>query len=89
MNELLHVYLSAWPTVWVMDTARYLVAATLMASILALFWRAGLGRRKLQSRDPVRGQRKPRALEPGAGGPPARGRRRSDPGPSGRRERAG
>lgn len=58
MNELLHVYLSAWPTVWVMDTTRYLVAATLMASILALFWRAGLGRRKLQPRDPVRGQRR-------------------------------
>jgi sterol desaturase/sphingolipid hydroxylase (fatty acid hydroxylase superfamily)/uncharacterized protein (DUF2147 family) len=58
MNELLHVYLSAWPTIWVMDTARYLVAATLMASILALFWRAGLGRRKLQARDPVRGQRR-------------------------------
>jgi len=58
MNELLHVYLSAWPTVWAMDTARYLVGATLMASILALFWRAGLGRRKLQARDPVRGQRR-------------------------------
>ncbi len=51
MNELLHVYLSAWPTVWAMDTARYLVGATLMATILALFWRAGLARRKLQSRD--------------------------------------
>ena len=37
MNELWHVYLSAWPTVWVMDTARYLVAATLMATILAVF----------------------------------------------------
>lgn len=58
MNELWHVYLSAWPTVWVMDTARYLVAATLMATILALFWRAGLARRKLQTRDPARGQRR-------------------------------
>ena len=58
MNELWHVYLSAWPTVWVMDTARYLVAATLMATILALFWRAGLARRKLQTRDPNRGQRR-------------------------------
>lgn len=58
MNELWHVYLSAWPTVWAMDTARYLVAATLMATILALFWRAGLARRKLQPRDPARGQRR-------------------------------
>lgn len=58
MNELWHVYLSAWPTVWVMDTGRYLVAATLMATILALFWRAGLARRKLQPRDPAQGQRR-------------------------------
>jgi sterol desaturase/sphingolipid hydroxylase (fatty acid hydroxylase superfamily) len=41
-----------------MDTARYLVGATLMATILALFWRAGLARRKLQPRDPARGQRR-------------------------------
>jgi lathosterol oxidase len=58
MNESMHVYLSAWPTVWVMDTARYLTAATLMAAVLALFWRAGLARRKLQPRDPVAGQRR-------------------------------
>lgn len=58
MNELLHVYLSAWPTIWAMDTARYLVGATLMASTLALFWRAGLGRRKLQARAPADGQRR-------------------------------
>ena len=58
MNELWHVYLSAWPTVWAMDTGRYLVAATLMATILALFWRAGLARRKLQPRDPAQGQRR-------------------------------
>lgn len=51
MNEPMQVYLSAWPTIWAMDTARYLVAATLMATILALFWRAGLARRKLQTRD--------------------------------------
>ncbi|WP_425068910.1 sterol desaturase family protein [Reyranella sp.] len=62
MNELWHVYLSAWPTVWVMDTARYLVAATLMATILALFWRAGLARRKLQPRDPRPGQRRREVL---------------------------
>lgn len=62
MNELWHVYLSAWPTVWAMDTARYLVAATLMATILALFWRAGLARRKLQPRDPTRGQRRREVL---------------------------
>jgi lathosterol oxidase len=58
MNEALQVYLSAWPTVWAMDTARYLVAAALMATILALFWRAGLARRKLQARDPNPGQKR-------------------------------
>ncbi|MDP1749165.1 MAG: sterol desaturase family protein [Reyranella sp.] len=58
MNELLQVYLSAWPTVWAMDTARYLVAATLMATILALFWRAGLAQRKLQPRDANPGQKR-------------------------------
>ena len=58
MNELLQVYLSAWPTVWAMDTARYLVAATLMATILALFWGAGLARRKLQARDAIPGQKR-------------------------------
>ncbi|MGQ3297169.1 sterol desaturase family protein [Reyranella sp.] len=56
MNELWHVYLSAWPTVWARETTRYVVAATLMATILTLFWRAGLARRKLQPRDPVHGQ---------------------------------
>ena len=30
-----------------METTRYVVAATLMATILTLFWRAGLARRKL------------------------------------------
>ncbi|OFW99694.1 MAG: hypothetical protein A3D94_16060 [Alphaproteobacteria bacterium RIFCSPHIGHO2_12_FULL_66_14] len=50
MNELMQIYLSVWPGVWVMDTARYLVAATLMVTILALFWKAGLARRKLQAR---------------------------------------
>ncbi|MDI1284013.1 MAG: sterol desaturase family protein [Reyranella sp.] len=58
MNELLQVYLSAWPTVWAMDTARYLVGATLMATILAVFWRTGLARRKLQARDPNPGQKR-------------------------------
>ncbi|MBX9943172.1 MAG: sterol desaturase family protein [Reyranella sp.] len=51
MNEAMQVYLSAWPAVWAMDTARYLMGATLMATILALFWKAGLARRKLQARD--------------------------------------
>jgi len=58
MNEALHVYLAAWPTVWVVDTARYLVAATLMATILALFWKAGLARRKLQPRDATAADRR-------------------------------
>lgn len=51
MNEPLQIYFAAWPTVWVMDTARYVVAAALMAAILALFWKAGLARRKLQRRE--------------------------------------
>src|SRR4029450_5925316 len=50
MDELLHTYIRAWPQVWAMDTARYLVAASLMALVLAVFWRAGLARRKLQAR---------------------------------------
>jgi Delta7-sterol 5-desaturase len=50
MTELLHTYVSTWPGVWLMDAARYLVAAALMALILRLFWRAGLARRKLQAR---------------------------------------
>jgi lathosterol oxidase len=51
MDDLLHTYISVWPSVWVMDTARYLIAAALLAIILRLFWRAGLARRKLQARD--------------------------------------
>jgi sterol desaturase/sphingolipid hydroxylase (fatty acid hydroxylase superfamily) len=51
MNELLHTYVHALPGVWVMDTGRYLIAASAMAAILALFWGAGLARRKLQARE--------------------------------------
>ena len=51
MNELFQTYVSAWPGIWIMDTARYLLAAALMAAILRVFWRAGLARRKLQTRD--------------------------------------
>jgi sterol desaturase/sphingolipid hydroxylase (fatty acid hydroxylase superfamily) len=50
MTELLQIYVSAWPGVWLMDTARYLLAALAMAAILRLFWKAGLARRKLQAR---------------------------------------
>jgi len=52
MNELLRTYVEAWPGVWMVDTARYLVGAGLMAGIVAVFWRAGLARRKLQVREP-------------------------------------
>ena len=51
MDGLLQTYISIWPGVWVMDTARYLIAASLLAIILRLFWQAGLARRKLQARD--------------------------------------
>jgi Delta7-sterol 5-desaturase len=51
LDDLLHTYISIWPGVWVMDTARYLIAASLLAIILRLFWQAGLARRKLQARD--------------------------------------
>ena len=62
MNDAMQVYLSAWPTVWAMDTARYLVGATLMATILALFWKAGLARRKLQARDATGADRRREVL---------------------------
>src|SRR5690242_18814895 len=50
MSELLRTYLDALPGMWAMDTARYGVAAALMAGIVAVFWRRGLARRKLQAR---------------------------------------
>ena len=51
MNDLLHIYISAWPGIWLVDTARYLAAAAIVAIILRLFWRVGLARRKLQARE--------------------------------------
>jgi lathosterol oxidase len=51
MNDLFQTYVSAWPGIWIMDTARYLLAAALMAVILRILWRFGLARRKLQARD--------------------------------------
>ena len=36
MTDLFQTYVSALPGVWMMDTARYLVAAALMAAILAV-----------------------------------------------------
>ncbi len=50
MNNLLHAYIEAWPDAWLIDTGRYLVAASAMTAVLAVFWRAGLARRKLQAR---------------------------------------
>src|SRR5262249_18816368 len=55
MNDLLRTYFDAWPGVWAMDTARYVVAATLMAAIVAAFWQSGLARRKLQNRSATGG----------------------------------
>ena len=49
MNDLLRTYLEALPGSWLMDTGRYVVAASAMAAILALGGTA-LARRKLQSR---------------------------------------
>jgi Delta7-sterol 5-desaturase len=51
MNELLQIYVSAWPQIWLVDTARYLIGAALMAAVLRLFWGMGLARRKLQARN--------------------------------------
>jgi sterol desaturase/sphingolipid hydroxylase (fatty acid hydroxylase superfamily) len=45
----LQIYVEAWPGVWLVDTARYLVAAALMAATVAALWRSGLARRKLQA----------------------------------------
>jgi lathosterol oxidase len=50
MNNPFHSYLSALPVLWLIDAARYLVAASVMAAILAMFWRVGLAERKLQAR---------------------------------------
>jgi sterol desaturase/sphingolipid hydroxylase (fatty acid hydroxylase superfamily) len=50
MRDLLQSYVDAWPGVWLVDTGRYLVAAALMAAIVAVFWRSGLAREKLQAR---------------------------------------
>jgi sterol desaturase/sphingolipid hydroxylase (fatty acid hydroxylase superfamily) len=50
MNDPFHTFLSALPVLWLIDTGRYLVAATVMTAILAVFWRGGLAARKLQAR---------------------------------------
>ena len=42
MSDLLETFTAALPHLWMMDTARYLVAAALMTALLAVFWRAGL-----------------------------------------------
>lgn len=55
MNDLLQLYASAWPGIWLVDTARYLIAAALMALILRLFWRTAFSRRKLQARSATSG----------------------------------
>ena len=49
MNDLLRLYLEALPGSWLMDTGRYVVAASAMAAILSIGGTA-LARRKLQSR---------------------------------------
>jgi sterol desaturase/sphingolipid hydroxylase (fatty acid hydroxylase superfamily) len=49
MNELLRSYLGALPAAWFLDTGRYVVAASTMAAILAI-WATSLAPRKLQSR---------------------------------------
>ena len=50
MHDLLTDYLGALPTIWAIDTARYLIAAGSMTAILWLFRRAGLSNREIQSR---------------------------------------
>jgi Delta7-sterol 5-desaturase len=42
-----------WPTIWLFDTGRYLVAAGLMAVILRAFWNVGLGARNIQAYRPT------------------------------------
>jgi len=51
--ELAEAFGQVWPVIWLFDTARYLVAAGLMAMILWAFWDAGLRRRKIQSHGPT------------------------------------
>lgn len=55
MRDPIDVVVSALPALWMMDTGRYLVAATLMTLVLAVFWRAGLAERKLQARHATAG----------------------------------
>ena len=40
MDEMLSTYIGAWPEAWAVDTARYLVAASVMAAIIATFWQS-------------------------------------------------
>lgn len=50
LQPLLDAFLNAWPKILAFDLGRYVIASTLMALVLAVFWRAGLARRKIQSR---------------------------------------
>ena len=55
MTDPLQTFLALLPRLWLMDSARYLVAAALMSLVVAVFWRAGLSQRKLQARKATRG----------------------------------
>ncbi len=50
MTDPVQTFFALLPHLWLMDSARYLVAATVMSLIVAAFWRAGLSSRKLQTR---------------------------------------
>ncbi len=55
MKDPFEIVVSALPAIWMVDTGRYVVAATLMTIILAVFWRAGVAERKLQARHATAG----------------------------------
>ncbi|MGH6625356.1 MAG: sterol desaturase family protein [Burkholderiaceae bacterium] len=57
-HELLSTAANAWPVIWLMDLSRYVIGATLIASVLALARPAWLGRRLVRIRSVAAGQRR-------------------------------
>ena len=51
LAEQTHAVIGVWEATVVFDVGRYLIAAFGLALILKLFWRAGLQRRKIQTRE--------------------------------------
>jgi len=50
IEDLIASFVERWPVIWAFDTGRYLIAATLMVTILAVGRRTGLALRRIQDR---------------------------------------